>query len=202
MPNPLSKVVDYYFELIDQEPVDYKRHLRAAKDLLELCDGSTDIACEILDKTQEWVTGFGGEEWAIDTAVKNYLKFMPEKKEQKQLLKAPGTISKITTMEDRVLRLQIDAQEMTPEDEAVLLGLRDKVGWFVFAPNLKDITEEDLNLPEVKVEKGEKSPGQRLRAVLFIAWKQQKRKEDFDIFYKSYMNRVIENIKTKLEPEK
>ena len=117
----------------------------------------------------------------------------------KKLLKAPATISKITTMEDRVLRLQVDCQEMTPEDEATLLGLRDSLGWFLFAENHQDIQPEDMvDLPEIKTEKGQKTDSQRLRATLFVYWKQQKRAEDFELFYKQYINKVIENIKSKL----
>lgn len=117
----------------------------------------------------------------------------------KKLLKAPATISKITTMEDRVLRLQVDCQEMTTEDEAILLGLRDRLGWFLFAENSKDIQPEDMvDLPEIKTEKGQKTDSQRLRAILFVYWKQQKREEDFELFYKQYINKVIENIKSKL----
>ena len=45
-----------------------------------------------------------------------------------------------------------------------------------------------------------KTPSQRLRAVLFVYWKQHKQKEiEFDIFYVRYMNRLIEQIKEKLE---
>lgn len=102
-------------------------------------------------------------------------------------------------MEDRVLRLQVDCQEMTTEDEAILLGLRDSLGWFLFAENSKDIQPEDMvDLPEIKTEKGHKTDSQRLRATLFVYWKQQKRAEDFELFYKQYINKVIENIKSKL----
>jgi len=45
-----------------------------------------------------------------------------------------------------------------------------------------------------------KTPSQRLRAVLYVYWKQHKQKDiEFDIFYLRYMNRLIENLKDKLE---
>ena len=71
MPNKLAIIVDHYFELRGEDPNNYTRHLRAAKDLLVLCDGDTDKACKALDRTHDFVNGFG-DEWYIDTAVKKY----------------------------------------------------------------------------------------------------------------------------------
>jgi len=71
--NKIAIVVDYYLQITNQEPDDYKRHLRAAKQLLELCDGQTDRACEMLDKAYAWLKGWGGEDFKIETAVKKYL---------------------------------------------------------------------------------------------------------------------------------
>lgn len=73
MPNNLSLIVDYYLELTDQIPTNYIRHLRAAKDLLELCDNNIEQAYELLDKTKDWVNGFGGDIWTIETCIKYYV---------------------------------------------------------------------------------------------------------------------------------
>ncbi len=70
--NKLSEIVDYYFDLIGEEPTNYKRHLRPAKNLLCLCNGNVEEACEILDKTKSWVEEFG-DEWVIETAVKYFV---------------------------------------------------------------------------------------------------------------------------------
>ena len=68
--NPLSVIVDYYLELTGQKPTNYKKHLRAAKELLVLADGDTTKACEILDKTNKKLIGL---DWSIYSAVKKYL---------------------------------------------------------------------------------------------------------------------------------
>ena len=125
----------------------------------------------------------------------------------KDIFKAPATISKITTMADRTIRLQIDCQEMSVEDEAIVLKSRNKIGWFLFGET--EMTEDDLNkmnLPDfAPTEKGDKTPSQRLRAVLFLIWKQKGKKDiygqpcDFDTYYKQILESLIGQYKEKLD---
>ncbi len=113
------------------------------------------------------------------------------------MLKVPGTITKITTMADRGLRLQVDTQELCGEDKAELMSLHEKMGVFVFSES--DIQEEDIkNLPEVKIERGEKTPSQRLRGILYRLWEQEKTYKTFDDYYRSWMSNLIESLKEKL----
>jgi hypothetical protein len=113
------------------------------------------------------------------------------------MLKVPSAITKITTMSDRGLRLQVDTQELGGEDKAELMSLHEKMGVFVFSES--DIQEKDLkNLPEVKIERGEKTPSQRLRGVLYRVWEQEKTHKTFDDYYRSYMSNLIETLKEKL----
>jgi len=119
---------------------------------------------------------------------------------EKAILKVPSIIQKIMTMADGGLRLFVDTQELNTEDKTNVMGLHKKIGWFIFAD--QPIHEEDIkDLPEVKLESGEKSPSARLRAVLFIFWEQQKIQEPFDIFYRRKMELFIETVKGKLNPE-
>lgn len=74
MPNKLAVVVDHYLDITNQEADNYKKHLRAAKDLLELCEGDTNQACIMLDKTKNWISGLT-DRWSIDLAVKKYIEF-------------------------------------------------------------------------------------------------------------------------------
>lgn len=114
-------------------------------------------------------------------------------KETKELLKVPATISKITTMADKTLRLQVDTQEIKPESAAKLMLMNDNLGVFVFS--ISDIKVEDLvELPEVKVEKGQKTPSQRLRSRLYVFFTEhlKKDKKDFETWYVSELNRIGE----------
>ena len=117
---------------------------------------------------------------------------------EKELLKVPATISKVTTMSDKGLRLQVDTQELGSEDKAEVMGMYGDLGVFVFSK--ANISPEDLvELPEVKLEKGSKTESQRLRATLFVYWQQKKLKEPFDNFYKRQMEKWIQSIKEQLE---
>jgi len=116
---------------------------------------------------------------------------------EKEILKVPSTISKITTMADGGLRLEVDTQEIDSENAAKIMMMRKKLGVFVFAET--GINEKDIkDLPEIKLERNEKSPSGRLRAVLFVYWEQYKIQEQFDIFYRRKMEDFINVIKEKL----
>jgi hypothetical protein len=93
-----------------------------------------------------------------------------------------------------------DSQENIGQEEmARIMGNLGKVGWMCFLPEERKIDALDVvSLPEIKLEKDEKSPSQRLRAVLFVYWQQKKPTEDFEQFYFSQMNKFIEHIKEKL----
>jgi len=125
----------------------------------------------------------------------------------KNIFKAPATISKILTMADRTIRLQVDCQEMSAEDEAIVLKARNTLGWFLFAETEMTQDEFDnMNLPDYKpTERGDKTPSQRLRAVIYLVWEKKGKKDmygsvcDFDTYYKQIMEHFIGLCKNKLE---
>jgi hypothetical protein len=113
------------------------------------------------------------------------------------MLKVPSSISKVQTLSDNTVRLIVDCQEMTPEDEAEIFKLRNQLGWFVFSVSETimeaDLPTEKLNFP------GDKSPSQRLRAVLFRLWEQNNNGyKEFEGFYRGKIEKIIESIKEKL----
>lgn len=116
---------------------------------------------------------------------------------EKQLLKVPATITKVTTMSDEGLRLQVDTQSIGAEDSALIMNLYNKLGWFVFADQ-PPTADDCKDMPEIVLEEGEKQPSQRLRATLFVYWEQKKIPEAFDLFYRRKMNEFINIIKDKL----
>ncbi len=113
------------------------------------------------------------------------------------IFQIPGYISKISTMSDS-LRLQVDTQEgLNAESMTRLMNLYNKLGWFTF--NVHQIEAEDIvNLPELKSD-SRKTPAQRLRAVLYLMWKQDNcNYEDFNLYYEFYMEKLIDRLKEKL----
>ena len=122
----------------------------------------------------------------------------------KKIFTAPGVISKIVTMADRTIRVQVDCQEMNPDEEVVILQARNKLGWFLFGES--EIIEEDIKLPDYRpVEKRDKTPSQRLRAVLWRLWEQKGKKDiygqpcDSDTYYRQIMESLIGKYKEMLD---
>lgn len=119
--------------------------------------------------------------------------------------KAPAVISKIMSMADNSLRLQMDCQEMSPEDEAIVLGARNKYGWFAFREGEEEIGNEEI--PDVKLPKRDedrKSQSQRIRGIIYLLWEQGGKKDlygnscDSETYYNQYTERLIEKMKEKL----
>lgn len=111
----------------------------------------------------------------------------------------PATITKITTMADKSLRLQVDTQELSADDKAKVFGLHDLYGWFMFSE--ASFKDEDLNLPDIPQPKTDdkKTPSQRLRSVIYVYWEQTGKNGDFESFYNQYMEKIINHIKDKLQ---
>lgn len=100
----------------------------------------------------------------------------------------------------RHARIVLDTQEnLTAEQLTELFALHEKVGWFMFLPSEQKATDK-IELPEIHLDEdaGEKSPSQRLRNVLFIYWKQKGSKDDFELFYRRWMERAIDKVKQTL----
>ena len=117
----------------------------------------------------------------------------------KELFQVPGEVSKVTSMMNRSVRLYLDTQEnLDSESMSKLMSMVSRMGWFTFS--MEKIKPEDLlSLPEIKLERNEKTSSVRLRSVLFILWKQrEKTTETFDEFYKAKMEKIIDRVKETL----
>lgn len=88
-------------------------------------------------------------------------------------------------------------QEINDDHVIYLLnaGRRDELGWLLWSPN--PIQVEDI--PKEQAEENQKTAAQRLRATLFVLWKQQGEKGDFEVFYRDRMEKLIDMIKAKLD---
>lgn len=107
-------------------------------------------------------------------------------------------ISKLTTLVgDNTIRLTVDCQEMSPEQEAELFRLKRKMGWFFFLE--KPEAEIDPKaLPDVAMDAKEKTPSQRLRAVIWHHWDRSDKTLTFEQFYQQKMDGIINYLKDKL----
>ncbi len=110
-----------------------------------------------------------------------------------------STIEKVETRRDNTIKLIVSCQEMKPDQEAILMGLRNKVGFFMFKESA--FVEADIvDIPEQAEFKGEKPMSVRLRSVLYVMWEQKgKPTTTFDEFYRQKMELIINWAKDKLE---
>lgn len=124
-----------------------------------------------------------------------------KKETKKTLLQLPATIEAISSRADGTWAIRVGTQELDKEDGSALMELNRKLGWFMFK---EDVFEEAdlLNIPEVKPEfKTDKTPSQRLRAVLYVLWEQKYKKSEptFENFYRKQTEKIINWVKEKLE---
>lgn len=101
-----------------------------------------------------------------------------------------------STRADGSLALRFSTPELKPEEKTVFFELINQ--------NLKVLVEPWEVPPSEMVKIAEKldgkTPGQRLRGVLFILWQQKNKPGEFEEFYRRNMEKLIEFVKGKLEP--
>lgn len=117
-----------------------------------------------------------------------------------ELLQIPATLLKYESKANHTIKLTFESQEnMAP---ALLSNIIDKVeqtGYLNFAVRQLDMTDL-ADLPEIDPVKYDnaKSPGQRLRAVIYRYWEQKGKQGDFNLYYIAAMERLINQYKDKL----
>lgn len=109
-------------------------------------------------------------------------------------------INKITTMETWT-RIILDAQELPPEEMAILFALKSEGA--KVAIQKEDFKEgfkfEDM--PDIKETKtdSEKTPSQRIRGLIYVLWEKSGRPEgNSDVFYLKEIERIAEYLKAKI----
>lgn len=115
-------------------------------------------------------------------------------------VRLPAVFSGIRSRKDRSYCLTFDSRELGGDDAATLLNLQQTECWLLIAPSKDAI--ENADVPEYKADAGlnQKTPGQRLRAVLFVYFEQLgKPGGDFDTFYRQKLEWLIDQYKAKLE---
>lgn len=118
----------------------------------------------------------------------------------KDIVTMPAILRNIKTKGDRSLVIDFEtAFELDGIDAAMLYSLRQTQGFMAFSPNEIDL--EDIPEGEADADLNQKSSSQRLRNVLYVFWQQKGSPGTFEQFYTTQMNRLIEGVKLKLEPE-
>ena len=110
------------------------------------------------------------------------------------MIKLPAYFTRFGSRADGSAGLSFATQELTPDDYIELSKSLNQFGWLIFKEN--EIGSDEI--PTEDVEEGKK-PSQRLRATLFVLWKQQSVNKDFEVYYREQIEKSIEHIKGKLD---
>lgn len=103
-------------------------------------------------------------------------------------------ITGLRAKKDGSLGLTCETPELDAEFKVAMFSLQNVNLKALFQP------EQSSEAPlEVKTEIDQKTPSQRLRNTLFILWKNEGEKGDFDSFYKLNMEKIIDFVKRKLD---
>jgi hypothetical protein len=110
-------------------------------------------------------------------------------------IKVKIIITGVRSKVDRSLGLTISTPELSTEERSEFMNLQGINCQALFEP--LDSTPSEVY--EVKKETGQKTQGQRIRAVLFILWKKEGSKEDFETYYRNQTDKIIDYLKGKIE---
>lgn len=113
-------------------------------------------------------------------------------------VKLPVIFTGIQSKVDGSYKLTFGTRELAGSDAAVLLGLANKEAWLLISP---DDSLDNVDVPKARPDSGtgQKTPGQRLRAITFLIWQQAGKPGDFEDYYRQRMERIIEQFKAKLD---
>jgi hypothetical protein len=112
------------------------------------------------------------------------------------------TLDKISTRVDKTIKIEFTTQELSAGDMTALFEHLHQYSYLALKD--ADIDKHDVSeLNQMQTDpdafvKG-KTPGQRLRAVLYLYAKQLGKEKEFEQFYAQRMENLIELIKGKLE---
>ena len=111
-----------------------------------------------------------------------------------------GVLETISTRQDGTIKFTIGTQEIGSDDAGRLFTFRGKyLKCLISDTNITAVEESIIDEEIVKDGKKIKSQAQRLRAVLYRLWEQEKSNLEFDAFYKERTDLIIEQIKNRLE---
>lgn len=112
-------------------------------------------------------------------------------------IKTEAIISSLRALTDGGLSLTVHTPELSPAEKAEFMTLQNIVCNALFEP--QDETPRDI----LKVDKelDQKSQSERIRAVLFVLWKQAGEPGEFRDFYRQKTEAIINWLKRKLDEE-
>lgn len=100
-----------------------------------------------------------------------------------------------STRADGSLSVRLSTPELTPDEKTAFFELQKQELKMLLQPK-----DNPSGLKDVKKDFETKTPSMRLRAVLFVAWRQAGEPGEFDDFYRKKMEAFIGDVKSHLQP--
>jgi len=119
---------------------------------------------------------------------------------ENEILMIASTIEAISSRADGTWSIRVGTQELNEENARAILRLNRKLGYFIFKET--SFEESDLlNIPEARPEfRSDRTPSQRLRARMFVYYKEINQKEEgFNQWYASSLEKIGQTYLDKLE---
>lgn len=104
-------------------------------------------------------------------------------------------IGTVSSRQDGSVCFRVISAELRPSEAGLVLQYHGKACKVTIQPH----EGAPDSLITVTTERESKSPSQRIRAVLFILWKQDGQPGTFDAWYENRMNLIIEKLKEKID---
>ena len=113
----------------------------------------------------------------------------------------PAILENFRSLKDKTYKVLFATNELTPE---TIVGLNSSLGEFGYLAfkndPFKQKEKDMIETLESDFEDKKKSPGQRLRGVLYRTWEQKPEGyEDFNRYYDYHMEKIITHFKSKLD---
>ena len=114
----------------------------------------------------------------------------------------PAYVEGVKTRKDKTVAVTLSTQELTPEKAGQLFGANGHLVTVYLSVKEIEITDGQKEIIDsIEAPAPNKSPSQRLRAVLLIGWEQSNEGyTDFNLYYIHKMEKIIDHYKSKLKP--
>lgn len=110
----------------------------------------------------------------------------------------PAALEGVSFLKDGGVSVRFHTHELEVSEKTAISDFYQQFGWLLFTAEEQDVNS--LELEQIRKDTGGKSPSQRLRAVLYVAYQQSGQSDKtFDQYYGEKMEQFITHIKAKLD---
>lgn len=109
-------------------------------------------------------------------------------------------IEGVRTRKDHTYSITLGTQELSPEQGARLFALNNNIANVYISPNtIQTDLMKEIDLASVDMVDSQKTPSKRMKAVLYLLWKNNNEGyDDSALYYQNKMEHLINQLKTRL----